>query len=756
MQQKKITIKGLVQGVGFRPAVYRIAHKYGINGTVENTNSGVIVIAESTEEHLQAFINALPDEIPEAAIISHLSVENKPVKGFVDFRIVASTSSSSEVTEISPDIAVCNDCLHDLNHQAHRLDYPLTNCTNCGPRFSIIRELPYDRPNTTMAPFVMCEICEKEYKDVNDRRFHAQPVACNHCGPKYKLITQEAEYNEIADITTKSAEIIDRGGIVALKSMGGYNLACDATHSTATERLRQMKFREGKPFALMVRDAETAAQLTHLSAIEKTLLTSWKRPVVLLKSKNLLPASIAKGLDTVGLMLPYMPFHYLLFGKLKTNVIVLTSGNLSDEPIITDDQTAMDAFLSLTDGVISYNRDIYNRVDDSVALVMNNKPRLIRRSRGYAPSPITTRLNTEGIFATGAELVNCFAVGKGNQVIMSQHIGDLKNAETLDFYQESIGRYNQLFRFTPQQVVTDLHPDYLSTKYALQTGLPYLQVQHHHAHMASCMAEHDLNEKVLGICLDGTGLGTDGNIWGGEFLYGDLVDFERFAHFEYIPQPGGDAVTKHPWRMMVAYLYHYFGAEFFVPHHPVTKEIDAGELQLLLSMLKNKINTPLTSSAGRLFDAVSAMLGLIHHSTYHAEAPMCLEAAADENETGRYAYSGTSVISFKNTFIGMLDDLNNRISPAVIAAKFHNTLIAIMIDVASSLRNTHGVNAVVLSGGSFQNRILLKKAEQGLKECNFAVFSHEKVPANDGGIALGQLAIAAARREQEIRLNKKQ
>ncbi|MDP2722319.1 MAG: carbamoyltransferase HypF, partial [Bacteroidales bacterium] len=617
---KIIEIKGLVQGVGFRPAIYRIATNHLIKGTVENNNAGVIIMAEGTPELVNIFIQDLPLQIPPAASITSIVVKSVSIQNYPDFKIIQSSSASNEITEVSPDIAVCEDCLIDLKSQPHRIDYPLTNCTNCGPRFTIIKALPYDRPLTSMATFRMCPMCEKEYVNVLDRRFHAQPVACSACGPHYTLTTSDKIIEDISGVLNETGKLLDSGEILAIKGMGGFNLACNAFDASAVAKLRVLKFREAKPFALMARNLVQAQRLITLNAQEKQLLQSWRKPIVLGASNGILPDEVSKGLNSVGVMLPYMPFHYLLFEHMKTDVMVLTSGNFSDEPILIDNEEAKEAFLNRTAAVISYNREIVNRTDDSVTFVVNRKPRLIRRSRGYTPSPININTNTEGIFAAGAELVNCFAIGKGQQAIVSQHIGDLKNMETLDFYKESIDRFNHLFRFKPSLAVADMHPDYLSTRYAEGLKIPITYVQHHHAHLASCMAEHGLTEKVIGVCLDGTGYGMDGNIWGGEFLYGDLIDFERFAHFEYIPQPGGDAVTKHPWRMMVSYLNHYFGNSFFKNNPDLLKGIEKSEVDLVLSMIENQINSPFTSSAGRLFDAVSALLGVCRHAAYHAEA----------------------------------------------------------------------------------------------------------------------------------------
>ena len=746
---RKIRIKGLVQGVGFRPFIYRLAKNHQLVGTVENNNTGVEILVEGKADNVEQFIREIPVQIPEASSISEFIVSKIKPSDFSDFTITKSQSLSDEITEVSPDIAVCKSCLQDMKNQPNRIGYPFTNCTNCGPRFTIIQDLPYDREKTTMRPFEMCPSCREEYTNILDRRFHAQPVACSKCGPHYTLIEKGEKETDISTIVKTTARLLEDGKIVAIKGLGGYHLACNPFNEKTVAELRIRKSREGKPFALMFRDAETAKQFLHINKKEETLLMSWRRPIVLLKIKEQFAPSVSTGLDTIGSMLPYMPFHHMLFEELDLPAIVLTSGNITDEPIIIDNQEAMNILHPIADASLTYNREIYNRTDDSVAFVANNKERLIRRSRSYAPSPVQIKLNAEGIFAAGAELVNCFCIGKGNQAIMSQHIGDLKNLETLEFYQESVERFKRLFRFTPQLAVADLHPDYLSTQFAKEMKIPILLVQHHHAHIASCMAEFQLDEKVIGISFDGTGLGDDGNIWGGEFLICDLNEYQRFTHFEYIPQPGGDAVSKHPWRMMLAYLHHYFGDEVVSRFPLLFKGIDEAEIEGILFLLKSKVNSPLTSSAGRLFDAVSALLNVCRNSTYHAEAPMRLEAIADEKTSALYGFEFDGQISFGKTFEEMIADLLKGEETAKIAGKFHNTIVQLIVEVAEKMRKHTGLNKVVLSGGTFQNKILLENVEQKLKEINFAVYSQSGIPSNDGGIALGQLAIAAKRRELE-------
>ncbi len=744
---KSLYIKGLVQGVGFRPAIYRLAIMYRLKGTVENNNKGVIINIEGDEKNISGFIDDIPNRTPSASNITRINIVNNDIFGYEDFQISQSTSESNEITEVSPDIAVCKDCLDDIKAQPNRINYAFTNCTNCGPRFTIIKDLPYDRPKTTMDKFPMCEFCFSEYINILNRRFHAQPVACNNCGPLYTLYYKDEIIADISTIISTSCKLIDNGNIVAIKGLGGYHLSCDTFNENSINKLRKVKNREGKPLAIMFKDINSAKEYLNINIEEEKLLTSWRRPIVLLKIKRSISHSISIGLDTIGVMLPYMPFHYMLFDKLKTSSIVLTSGNISDEPVIISNEAALTILGKISDAVITYNRDIYNRTDDSVAIVMNNIPRTLRRSRSYAPSPITLNLQTEGIFAGGAELVVCFCIGKGNQAILSQHIGDLKNLETLEFYKESVDRFSRLFRFKPSLAVMDMHPDYLSSRFVEQMQLPVTKVQHHHAHIASCMAEHCLDEKVIGVSFDGTGYGDDGNNWGGEFFICDLNDYERITHFEYIMQPGGDAATKHPWRMMIAYLHHYFGNEAISKYPFLTKGIDSDSLQTIQDMLDHKLNSPLTSSTGRLFDAISALLGICRSAKYHAEAPMQLESIADNKISESYSFALENNISFKSTFEEIIADILNKVSIDKISGKFHNTIVEVIIDTTKQIRNTSGINKVVLSGGSFQNRILLEKTEIKLAKSGFEYYTQSQIPSNDGGIALGQLAIAAKRRE---------
>lgn len=742
----KIQVQGLVQGVGFRPFIYLLALKYHINGWIENRNDGVFIHAEGGEEDIDSFVKSILNEAPEASSVQDIIVIETSSENPVDFQIIKSQSISDEITEISPDIAVCSKCLIDLKNQKHRIDYPFINCTNCGPRFTIIYELPYDREKTSMAKFEMCEICHKEYTDIYDRRFHAQPVACNHCGPTYSLVSASNKITDFHLLLQECSSLIDNGEIIVIKGMGGYNISCDGRNETAVKKLRSLKKRENKPFAVMFRDIDSVRQYCHVNEIEEKALMSWRRPIVLLKNKQSLAFSVSNGLSSTGCMLPYLPFHYLLFEKLKTPVIVLTSGNFSDEPIIIKDPEAIEKFKGVTSGVVTHNREIVNRTDDSVVFEAGGEIRLIRRSRGYVPSPIRLKINVEGIFGAGAELTNCFCIGKGHQAILSQHIGDLQNFETYEFYLESIERYKKMFRFKPEIIVCDLHPDYLSTSFAEKSGLPVIKVQHHHAHIASVSGEYNLFEKVIGVAFDGVGLGTDGNIWGGEFFICDLFDFERVSHFEYIPVPGGDVAVNEPWRIAVSYLYKYFGNSLFDLKIPFIQNGDTEKFMQIIEMIDKKINCPLYASAGRLFDAVSSLLNICTIAGYHAEAPMRLESAISNHTDRKYHIETGNIISFASLFEQLISDLQKNIPVSVISTCFHNSIADLIFRTVKFLHQEYRIKKVVLSGGSFQNKYLLERTINELTKLKFDVYSPVKIPANDGGISLGQLIIAALKK----------
>jgi hydrogenase maturation protein HypF len=750
----QITVTGLVQGVGFRPFVYRIAVKNNLKGWVKNTNENVIILITGDNQDIESFLKSLRENVPQAAIIRDIAIIQTGLEFFSDFIIRESNNISEDITEISPDIAVCDECLQDMDQPGNRFDYAFTNCTNCGPRFTIINDLPYDRPNTTMKPFEMCADCMKEYIDVVDRRFHAQPVACNVCGPHYemfiggKLISKSTSV--IVDIVS---ECIEKGGVVLVKGLGGMHLACDAFNDKAIEKLRNIKNREGKPFAVMFRNKESLSRFVDIDENEMKSLLSWRRPIVLLKKKKtfgetFISSSVSSHLDLLGVMLPYMPFHYLLFRQLKTAAIVLTSGNFSSEPIIMDNAEALRQFSDITDAVVLHNREIFNRTDDSVVRIIDGKERLFRRSRGYVPESVHTALNTDGIIAYGAELTNCFCVGKKQNAYLSQHIGDLQGIETVKFYDETISRFIKLFRIKPSLAVVDMHPAYISTRTGIaMSDFPLLKVQHHHAHIASCMAENFLDEKVIGVAFDGTGYGTDGNIWGSEFLLCDLNDFERITHFEYIPLPGGDSATEEPWRIAISYLYKVYGNDFSKLNLEVIRNTDSEKIRMIINMIDKKINCPLTSGAGRLFDCVASMLDLVQVASFQAEGPMRLESLTADGCRDVYGFESGRSICFDDTIRGIVTDMLNGVEKVTIASKFHNTIILAIFDNVNAIRNKSGINKVVLSGGVFQNKYLSEGTMDLLRKNNFEVYSHTKVPANDGGLALGQLAVASKRRE---------
>jgi len=741
--------------VGFRPFIYRQAVQHGFKGRVENRNDGVFIKIQADYPEVNTFVEDLKKNAPFAATIRSIEVlENGDTETFSDFQIRESQNVSSQSTEISPDIAVCYDCLEDMKMQPRRINYPFINCTHCGPRFTIIRNIPYDRSNTTMQKFEMCPDCREEYHNVEDRRFHAQPIACNFCGPQYAFYQGGRIIKDTYKILKELKRLLYRGKIIAVKGVGGFQLICDATNNRVVERLRKLKNRDRKPFAVMFSDLDSLQEFAYVSAEEKEQLLSWRRPIVLLQQKQVLAESINNGLSELGVLFPYMPLHFLIFEEIDMPALVFTSANLSDEPILADNDKAMSKLEHIADAFLVYNREIHNRTDDSVIRMLGSQVQQIRRSRGYVPSPVPLNFDVSGILATGAELKNTFALGVDKQAIVSQHIGDLKNYETYEFFGNAVDRFLHLYRQKPHTIVSDMHPDYLSTRFAKNfhaqqnkkgiTNGQWFQVQHHHAHIASCMTENNLRENVIGIALDGTGYGEDGNIWGGEFFKANFSGYQRFAHFAYIPMPGGDKAVNSPWRMALSFLATAFDNEDEFIDLPFLKERPTEDIKLILSMIRKGVNSPLTSSAGRVFDAVAALLGVCTEACFEAEPPMRLESMILESVDDYYSFSfNDEVVSFLPTFREIVDDMQSDITVEAIAAKFHNTIVQAMTDVAKAIRSHTGLNKVALSGGSFQNKYLTERAIRMLKEEDFEVFTHTIVPCNDGGISLGQLAIAA-------------
>jgi hydrogenase maturation protein HypF len=742
-------IRGLVQGVGFRPFIYRLATARGLHGEVANRSDGVAVTLDCEESIAERFASDIPVMAPQAAMIRSIEVTKREVGRYEDFSILSSRDIDDNITEVSPDIAVCDECLHDIDSDINRIDYPFVNCTSCGPRFSIISSLPYDRINTSMAPFAMCDNCTAEYNDISDRRFHAQPVACNKCGPVYTMSIDGQEIRGINSILEQVAVRLSAGLSVAIKSTGGYNLMCDALSEEAVSGLRQRKQRDRKPFAVMFRDLSAVKEYCAVSEEEEAALLSWRRPVVILESIKPLAPSVSSGLRTVGAMLPHMPVHHMLFRMITMPAIVLTSGNLSHEPVIKDDTVASIDLMKVTGCVVSYNREINNRIDDSVVRIMDGRTAIIRRARGYAPQPVGLDRNAEGIFAAGAEMKNSLCIGKGSQALPSQYIGDMYNPATYDFYLETFRLYSSLFRFTPSSVACDMHPDYLSSRFAgelsRERGLPLTRIQHHHAHAASVIAEHNLADPVIGVIMDGTGYGLDGNIWGSEFLVTTPGGFERYSHFDYIKMPGGDAAVREPWRMALSCIHKYLGAGYDFRSLRPFRKIDERKLSAVSGSIENGINAPLTCGAGRFFDAVSALLMLCPERVYDSEAPMLLESAINMDYDDYYPFTAGETVDVGDMFREIARELDHPDS-SVIAVKFHNTIARIIMEVCKLIRKDTGIRTAVLSGGVFQNRFLLGKTAALLAGNGFKIYTNQQVPANDGGISLGQLLLVAERR----------
>lgn len=756
---RRIHVTGVVQGVGFRPFVYGLAVRLGLRGEVCNTSGGVDIDIAGTPEAVEAFVRALTAEAPPLARIDTVDVQVSAPNGHESFEIRESVAQAGAFQPISPDVALCADCARELFDPAdRRYLYPFINCTNCGPRFTIIRDIPYDRPATTMAPFAMCPDCGREYRDPLDRRFHAQPVACPACGPEVWLESHGASGPRGLDAILAVRRLLREGAIVAVKGLGGFHLACDATNAAAVAELRRRKGRSGKPFAVMLADLATAAALCEITPAERALLAGREQPIVLLAARPGSPIApeVAPGVHTLGAMLPYTPLHHLLINRTDPvlarepapNALVMTSGNFSEEPIATDNAEALARLAPLADAFLLHDRDIHLRCDDSVVRVVGEREMPLRRSRGYAPYPVRLPFAAPPLLAAGAELKNTFCVTREGYAFVSQHIGDMENYETLRSFEGSVTHFERLFRVRPERIAYDLHPNYLATRYALERaereGLPAIAVQHHHAHAAACMAENGLDgaRPVIGVSLDGTGYGTDGAIWGGEFLVADYRGFERAAHLAYVPLPGGDAAVRHPYRMALAYL-RVAGVEWAEDLAPVAAA-DTTARAVIAKQISSGPNAPPTSSMGRLFDAVAAIAGVRQSIDYEGQAAIELEALADPSEHGLYPYAaGLGPLRVDALVRALVADVRAGVPAGVISARFHRTIAALVRDTCLALRAERGLDEVALSGGVFQNVTLLEIAREQLLEAGFNVYTHHLVPANDGGLALGQAAVAA-------------
>ncbi|MEI6261625.1 MAG: carbamoyltransferase HypF [Deltaproteobacteria bacterium] len=750
---RKLTVNGIVQGVGFRPHIYQLAHSHQVMGEIANTSSGVSIHVEGSPENIDRFCRNLPSGLPPLAHITDIVETPDTVRGLDDFSILPSTAGLMRSTLISPDVSVCDDCLKELFDPAdRRFRYPFINCTNCGPRYTIIDDIPYDRCNTSMKNFIMCGPCQSEYDDPQNRRFHAQPNACSACGPRVTLHGPDGALISCKNPIEQAARYLKQGKILAIKGLGGFHLSVDALNTPAVKRLRLRKHREEKPLAVMSMSLETIRDYAHVAPEEKVLLTSFRRPIVLLNKKKpfLLSDAVSPRNVTIGVMLPYTPLHYLLLNHGFT-ALVMTSGNMSEEPIAIDNDEAFARLSGIADYFLVHDRRIYLRCDDSLVRHVAGTDRLIRRSRSVVPVPVFLRRPLPPVLACGAELKNTVCLTSGNRAFLSQHIGDLENSATYDFFCMTIEHIKRILDITPQVLACDMHPDYLSTRYALEqqqlSGINLVQVQHHHAHIVSCMAENRIHEKLIGLALDGTGYGADGALWGGEFLIADETSFGRAGHLAYIPMPGGAAAIREPWRMAASYLFMVFGEKMLDIDLPMFRKIDAKKLIFVQDMIVKGVNCPRTSSMGRLFDAVAAMIGIRYTVAYEGQAALELEMMADDGESGSYPFEWVSEDGYKilphPIIQGVVWDIEKHVSPAVISARFHQTIIRMATALCRVIRQDSGLNRVALSGGVFQNTILLKGLIRELSADRFEVFSHSLVPTNDGGISLGQAVCAA-------------
>ncbi len=779
IQRQRIVIQGIVQGVGFRPFVYGQALRWSLAGFVLNDSNGVTIEVEGTPEALDGFQRALREEVPPLARIDSFFTEMVPTLYDTSFTITHSQAGAERNTLISPDTATCNDCLHELFDPIdRRYRHPFINCTNCGPRFTIIQDVPYDRDKTTMRVFPMCAACQAEYDDPLNRRFHAQPNTCPDCGPQVNLldwtcrgdpcgrpVTPSSAIPFHSDPITAAAQRLASGAILAIKGLGGYHLACDALNVEAVRRLRQRKHREARPFALMVPDLETAQRLCHVNDAEAELLQSRRRPIVLLSQRSDCPVApdVAPSYDTLGIMMPYTPLHHLLLQAFaeniergRTAVLVMTSGNLSDEPIVYQDDDARERLVPIAEGMLAHNREIHMRCDDSVVRITAGGEQLFRRSRGYTPEPIPLSFDFPvPLLACGGHLKNTFCLGKGRQAFVSHHIGDLENLETLISFREGIEHFQRLFDIYPEAVAYDMHPEYLATKYALDVDIPQkIGVQHHHAHIASVLAEHGLSGPVIGVAADGTGYGTDGAVWGCEIMEASLLGFERLAHLTYVPLPGGEQAVRQPWRMAAAYLEQTYGDAFLELDIPFVRQLDRSKWHTLSQMIAKSINSPPTSSLGRLFDAVAALVGLRSEVLYEGQAAIELEMLAKRNEQAdiypfaveerTQGHSQETLLQVAPMIRAIVSDIQHGLSLSQVASRFHRSIAGLLATACQKAREQTGLNVVALSGGVFQNRLLLEQLMARLEEMDFQVYINRRVPPNDGGLSLGQAAIAAA------------
>jgi len=734
MPSKKIRIKGIIQGVGFRPFIYRIAHSLHLKGFVRNTTSGVEIEVEGNQRNIAQFITMLQRKAPAAARIDEIKVSGSKIEGHKGFAIRDSSESTGS-TQISPDIATCRDCLHEMHDpEDRRYRFPFINCTNCGPRYSIISDTPYDRARTSMRSFQMCSACAQEFSSAQDRRFHAQPDCCSLCGPTYTLHSITGRMIDTHHAITKTASLLKNGKIVAIKGIGGFHIACDATNCRAVTRLRRLKKRPTKPLAIMTQHRNVTS-IAHLNEHEDRMLKSPIAPIMLLKKRrSRICNAVSPGNPFLGIMLPYTPVHYLLLEKVP--YLIMTSGNIQDEPIVQQGERVAKRLGTLVSFYLDHDRAIENRCDDSVGYYLPGKGfSMIRRSRGYVPIPVELPLSVKPTLAVGPYLKNTFTLADKHEAYISPHIGDLDNLETLQFFREMVEKYKKWFRIDPQLIVHDLHPDYLSTKIAREMPGPKVGIQHHVAHFVSCLGENIVTGKAIGIIFDGTGFGLDGKIWGGEFFVGDLRTQQRIGHLQYLPLPGGEASIKKPFRIATAYAH--------VLLQKTLRLSTNREIHAIKRMIEQERNVVYTSSMGRLFDCVSAMLGVTMEITFEAEAAINLENIAAPGVKGHYPYGITDaeprVIQVSDTLSAIMSEKKRGISKGLISAKFHNTVAAFSLDLARRVRDETGISQVCFSGGVFQNRYLLNLMIKRFTNADFMVHVHRQLPNNDGCISYGQV-----------------
>jgi hydrogenase maturation protein HypF len=760
----KIQVNGIVQGVGFRPFVYRLAGQYNLVGHITNSGDGVVIVIAGKSRDIDDFTHSLQNSPPPLARIISLHEQKTTLPDRTStFSIIDSDTGHQSNTHVSPDIATCTDCRLNITSPTNRrYQYPFTNCTNCGPRYTIIRTLPYDRPRTTMDVFTMCPECQTEYNNPLNRRFHAQPNACANCGPKLEWRSSKDNISNTDNPLDQAIKALASNQVIGIKGLGGFHLAANAFSSQAIDKLRQRKQRPTKPLAVMVKDLNIARQLCSFSKHTAQELTSITCPIVLLrkKSDSALADNLAPGIEELGVMLPYTPLHHLLFAQPKSpNCLVMTSGNAAGEPLCKDNDDALNRLDSFCDGFLLHNREIHTRVDDSVVRLIDNTPRFLRRSRGYAPAPIRIDNNLEPILAVGGELKNCFCLARNQDAFMSQHIGNLSNLSTLNFFEQTYERLKDLLEIEPKTVCADLHPDYLSTRFAESLSLPVVKIQHHWAHAASVMAEHGLNE-TLAIILDGTGYGPDGTIWGGEVLHCTYHDYKRLGRLAPLPMPGGDKAAQQPWRMALAALY---TAE--IKEHQASANlafISEQDKEFIKEMIDKNVNCPPTSSCGRLFDGVSSLLGICQYNTFEGQAAMELEAAAARAlgkrsllETNHFAATEKNNFFANNNkllenptpeLINILNEkmMTGSLSVSELALFFHVFLVSSFGNMIGYLSKQTGIDTVVLSGGSVQNKILTEGFVDFFNQTQLKLYTNVQVPANDGGLALGQTVIGGA------------